>query len=551
MRCVSAIPLLVVFIAASSASGQSLTNFLHTQQAKVSSSTSASDPLQRTTPRSSIYNLLESCHAGNFDLATQYLDLRGYDLERRTSEGPALARTLCNVLDRDSRFEVDQLSDNAAGDLRDDPRQDIEHLVSVQLGSRTVTLDLQRVTQGPIQVWLVSSSSVALIPELSDLLSSSRFESKLPRALVGITFIGTPVWIWLCLLFVALLLSVISRLLSKLFIALITPLAKRYTKQLQSYRLQAFTEPLRLLLSIAVFRACMDVIAPSALARDYLLKLLTLLFVLGTASLLMRVVDVASDQVISRLDPRERSLSYSVVPLIVRIVKICIFCIAVLFTFSAWGYNTNALLAGVGVGGLAIALAAQRTIENLFGGVSVISDRPVLVGDVCQFGGQVGTVEDIGLRSTRIRTLDRTVVTVPNSQFSTMTLENYSKRDRMWFHPNLHLRRDSEVDQIREFMNALRSLLENDARVDASGVPVRFTKITNESFEIDLFAYVLTADYNEFLQIQSELLLRIMEIARDLKIGFAVPFQESVSGPAENRATNDPSLDANDVFRSR
>jgi MscS family membrane protein len=280
------------------------------------------------------------------------------------------------------------------------------------------------------------------------------------------------------------------------------------------------------------------------------LKLLVLLFVLGSASLLMRVVDVASDQVIARLDPRERRLSYSVVPLVVRIVKICIFCIAVVFTFSAWGYNTNALLAGVGVGGLAVALAAQRTIENLFGGVSVISDRPVLVGDFCQFGGQVGTVEDIGLRSTRIRTLDRTVVTVPNSQFSTMTLENFSKRDRMWFHPNLHLRRDSEVHQIRGFMDAVKSVLENDSRIDASGVPVRFTRITNDAYQIDLFAYVLTDDYNKFLQIQSELLLHIMEIAHDLKIGFAVPFQESVPPPNDQREGNEADTKVDYLLRT-
>src|SRR5207237_8568046 len=109
----------------------------------------------------------------------------------------------------------------------------------------------------------------------------------------------------------------------------------------------------------------------------------------------------------------------------------------VLWVLGAWGYNVDTVLAGLGVGGIAVALAAQKTIENLFGGVSVISDKPVLVGDFCQFGGQVGTVEDIGLRSTRIRTLDRTVVTVPNSQFSTMTLENFSRRDRIWFHSML------------------------------------------------------------------------------------------------------------------
>src|ERR1700732_5482306 len=110
-----------------------------------------------------------------------------------------------------------------------------------------------------------------------------------------------------------------------------------------------------------------------------------------------------------------QAVSYSVLPLGRQVLKLSLFLIAILGVLSVWGYNTNTILAGVGVGGLAVALAAQKTIENLFGGMSVITDRPVLVGDFCQFGGQVGTVEDIGLRSTRIRTLERTLVTVPNS----------------------------------------------------------------------------------------------------------------------------------------
>ena len=118
-----------------------------------------------------------------------------------------------------------------------------------------------------------------------------------------------------------------------------------------------------------------------------------------------------------------------------------LFLLAILGVLSYWGYNTTTILAGLGVGGLAVALAAQKTLENLFGGISVIGDRPVLVGDECRFGDRTGIVTDIGLRSTRIRTPDRTVIIVPNGQFSSMTLENISQRDKIWFHPTLNLRR--------------------------------------------------------------------------------------------------------------
>ncbi len=534
LRC---IVITAALLSARSVSAQALTSVLSGSKSPTAS-TAATDPLNRTTPRSSIYSFLEACHGGNLLLASQYLDLRKIRADQRASQGPELAKDLCSLLDHDPHFEVQNLNNTPEGDLTDSLTADRENLDTFQLNGRRVVLQLQRENQNGINVWLVSADSVALIPELSVLLRESPFEKRLPAPLVTTKLLDTPVWVWLALVLLALLLSVLSRLLSKAVIALVKPVGKRYSKWFQTRGLEEFSEPLRLLLAITVFRFCMVAIAPSALLRYFLDRVITLLFFVAAAALVMRVVDVISDRIMSRLDPKERALSYSVVRLGVRFVKICIFCVAVLATLSFWGYNTNAILAGVGVGGLAVALAAQKTIENLFGGISVITDRPVLVGDFCQFGGQVGTVEDIGLRSTRIRTLERTVVTVPNSSFSTMTLENFSRRDRIWFHPTLHLRRETEPEQIRQFMDAITKLLQEHPLVDASGVPLRFTKIIPESFNVEIFAYVLTADYNDFLNIQSELLLKILEAASGLNVRFAVPFQESMAVPSEIKELN-------------
>src|SRR5262249_57218607 len=138
---------------------------------------------------------------------------------------------------------------------------------------------------------------------------------------------------------------------------------------------------------------------------------------------------------------------------------------------------TTTILAGFGVGGLAIALAAQKTIETLFGGVSVISDRPVFVGDVCRFGDRSGVVEDIGLRSTRLRTADRTLVTVPNAQFSSMTLENFSRRDKMLLHFTLNLRRDTRPDQVRALLDSIGRILNEHHNVETGYLPVRFVGV--------------------------------------------------------------------------
>lgn len=516
-----------MLIGGTSANPQNLTSFI--SGPKSSAPIAKSDPLKRDTPRRSIYNFLQACHDDNFLLASQYLDLRSLRPDERVTEGPDLARDLCDFLDRDPHFELANLSNAAEGNLADGLSPNLDVLDNFQADHRDVTLYLQLTNQQGAQLWLVSPDSVVQIPQLDSLRKESAIEKKLPEPLVRIEWIDTPLWVWIALVLLALLLSFVSRLLSRAVLLIVSPFVKGYVRPIGTHRLEHFAEPIRLLLSLAVFRACMTVIAPSALLRDYLLKLITLLAVLGIGSLLMRVVDVISDRVIARLNPRERTVSYSVAPLLVRFVKICIFCFAVLFVLAAWGYNTTTILAGVGVGGLAVALAAQKTIENLFGGISLISDRAVLVGDFCQFGGQVGTVEDIGLRSTRIRTLDRTLVTIPNSQFSTMTLENYSKRDRMWFHPALHLHRDTMPAQLREMMSSVERILRSESLVDPTAVPLRFTKITDQSYVIEIFAYVLTPDYNEFLKTQSNLLLQIMEAAIKLGVVFALPIQESVT----------------------
>ncbi|HEY3739267.1 MAG TPA: mechanosensitive ion channel domain-containing protein, partial [Bryobacteraceae bacterium] len=182
----------------------------------------------------------------------------------------------------------------------------------------------------------------------------------------------------------------------------------------------------------------------------------------------------------------------------------------------------------LGIGGIAVALAAQKTIENLFGGVAVVSDKPVFVGEQCKFGDNVGTVEDIGLRSTRIRTNDRTLVTIPNAQFSSMSLENFSRRDKMLFHPMLNLRRDTTPAQVRALLDAIQRILTENQKVETGNLPVRFIGVGSYSLDVEIFAYILTSQGDEFLAIQQNLLLRILEAVAAAGTALALPTQASV-----------------------
>jgi MscS family membrane protein len=222
-----------------------------------------------------------------------------------------------------------------------------------------------------------------------------------------------------------------------------------------------------------------------------------------------------------------------VLPLVTQLLKLTLYLIAVLSVISAWGYNTSTILAGLGVGGLAVALAAQKTIENLFGGISVIGDRPVLVGDVCRFDSRIGTVTHIGLRSTKLRTPDRSIISVPNAQFSSMSLENLSARDKMWFHPTLNLRRDTTAARMEKVVSSIRDILAADQRVEEGKLPVRFVGLGQWSLDVEVNVYIKTSDGDQFLAVQQELLLRLLKAVQDAGAALAVPVQESVSPTAQ------------------
>ncbi len=181
------------------------------------------------------------------------------------------------------------------------------------------------------------------------------------------------------------------------------------------------------------------------------------------------------------------------------------------------------VIAGLGVGGLAIALAAQPTIENFIGGIILYTDRPVRVGDMCQFGDMRGTVERIGIRSTRIRALDRTLITVPNADFAKMRLVNLARRDQMLLETTLGLRYETTPDQLRYVLARLREVLVAHPKVLEDKRRVRFAGFGTSSLDIQVFAYVATRDRLEFLAIQEDILLRFAETVAEAGTGFAFP----------------------------
>jgi MscS family membrane protein len=189
------------------------------------------------------------------------------------------------------------------------------------------------------------------------------------------------------------------------------------------------------------------------------------------------------------------------------------------------GVPLYGVIAGLGVGGIAIALAAQPTIENLIGGLSLFADKPIRVGDFCKYGDDLGFVEAIGIRSTRIRGTDRTLTTIPNAALSKMPVVNFSKRDRMLLQSVIGVRFETSPGQLRYLLVRIREMLLGHPRIHPDPARARFIGYGASSLDIEVFAYVTTSDWAEFLGIREDVLLRVLDIIKESGTGLAFPSQ--------------------------
>jgi MscS family membrane protein len=189
------------------------------------------------------------------------------------------------------------------------------------------------------------------------------------------------------------------------------------------------------------------------------------------------------------------------------------------------GIPAYGVVAGLGVGGLAIALAAQPTIENLIGGFSLFADKPVRVGDLCRCGTDKGTVEAIGLRSTRIRGVDRTLTTIPNAALAKMAIENFAERDQILIQTVIGVRYETSLEQLRFLLAKIRELLLTHPRIHKETARARLVGFGGFSLDIELFAFATTRDRIEFLAIREDVLLRVMELVEQSGTALAYPSQ--------------------------
>ena len=260
-------------------------------------------------------------------------------------------------------------------------------------------------------------------------------------------------------------------------------------------------------------------------AHEIISTVLGAVFYLTGAWGIILIGNITGEIIVASPKIKQRSLDEAMARLTTKILSFAIAGVFTLYGAQALGLPVLPLLAGLGVGGLALALSAQPTIENFIAGLTLFADRPVRVGEFCRFGDTKGTVEEIGMRSTRIRTLDHTIVSVSNSDFAKARLENYSARGKICFRPRIRLRYETTPDQIRYVLVEIRKLLYAHPKVHQDPARIRFVQFGECSLDLDVFAYIDTTDYAEYLEIAEDVNLRIMDVIKAAGTELAIPAQ--------------------------
>ncbi len=488
------------------------------------------DPLGRDTPRSAISGLIGALAEHDYDRAAQFFDLPA-NTNRQRINAAAQARGFQALLDKEgSLLPYIALSNEKLGKIDDELPVGQERVGEITIQDRKVPILLTRAEEDGQQVWKVSEETI-------DSIAAATRQAAAARSARGSEYLiaGAPAQDWGLLVGLGVAIFGGMWVVSALVVATIRRLVPNPEANGLFRFFQAALPPLSLLLAGFLFFGWAERLAVSIVARQTLLRYTGIVSVIAFVWFGLRLVDAVADLMIARMQRAERRQVVSVITLLRRTAKVLLLLFSVFGILDTFGIDVTTGIAALGIGGIALALGAQKTVENLVGSVTLIADRPAQVGDFIRVGDLIGTVEDVGIRSTRIRTLERTVVTIPNGDLSSRQIENFATRERYLFNPVISVDYRVSSAKLREAIDIVRQVLAEHRDI-AEGYRARLGQITPRSFSIEVFSYIEVLDFEVSLAIREELLLSIYERLEAAGVGLAFPAQTIVFSPEERAA---------------
>lgn len=499
------------------------------------------DSLNRRTPRGTVEGFISAIGESNYVRASHFLELRKRTY-RKEAERIRIVTVFQRLLDQSGDIQpYGFISNKETGRTDDEVAENTDLVGTITANGETINL-MVRNTAPPDSpaLWQFASETVEDVMSINidqDLLINKVLPEVLKERRLG----GVPVGHWLAIVVVIMVSYLVCWGLIALISLIIRTLWRKAREDKTAHVVRAFELPVRLYLTVWVFVALSQEIGVSIIIRQRFSVITVTIGIIAFLMLLWRIADLISVYTKDRMTVRKRISAISIIMFLRRTAKVAIVIFGIIAVLGALGVDVTAGLAALGIGGIALALGAQKTMENFVGSVTLIADQPIRVGDFCKIGDITGTVESIGMRSTRLRTGERTIVTIPNGEFSSSRIENYAHRDKFLFAPTFTFRMETTPDQVRYLLVELRAILYAHPSITEDALKVRFSGITETGLKLEVWSYIQAADFDSFQEVQEDILLRMIDVVAKSGTAFAYPSQTLYmagdKGISEEKAT--------------
>jgi len=487
------------------------------------------DPLGRETPRGAVLGFLKAAQDERFNIAVQYFQPVVNRRRHVEEDEEEIASQLLAILNQKYGGALDLLSHDPLGRLDDGLPADQERVTGVVTSKEKYPILLVRLEdEEGRKLWYFSRTTLEHVPEIYDSLTFPGLERRIPESLVTNRVLSMPLWQWIALLLFIPIALLIGRLLTLLCVFLLNRWRRMRGKSSLIPEKFFTVDPITLTIAIVLHYSFVGYIGTSLIYRLYYRHIVWIFLAISFYWIVTRVTRVISSKIGTSLTTQGKLAERSIVSLMRRFTEITVFLMVGLLILRNLGVDVSTALAGVGIGGLALGLGAQKTFENMFGGVSVLFDKVIQIGDTCRINNQTGVVEDIGLRSTRLRTPERTLIAIPNGTMATATLENLRFRDKFLCQQIIRLRYDLSRDHVRYVLGRIQDVLKEDPKVEDPTARVRFVRFAEYALEVEIYCYILEPDYATYLATQEQLFLKIMDEIEKAGAVVALPSQATI-----------------------
>lgn len=467
------------------------------------------DKYNRGQPRNSFEGFLLAAKNQDLARAIEFIDFRNVSNSTLAIGKEELARQLYVVFGRTLWLDIDTISNDPLGNLDEKNVPSYRELIgTIATTQGQVSIFLQRVPrqEDRVKIWKISNATVEKIPLLNKEYAYTPQGEWLSKNLPAASFLGVMLWQWIYFLYMFFMFFIAAKVLTwgtnKVLLRFYPKLSKEAQKLIKT--------PLAFLLTVIFLRLLLPE-ANATLASKAVSEGATLLTI-AWLWLLFCFVDLVKAHMAERFVKKEKPLAVYLLRPAGTVIKSTIAVITALIWFENLGFSATTLLAGLGIGGLAIALAAQKTVENLIGAITLYTSAPVKIGDFCRFGEHLGVVEEIGLRATRIRTIERTVIYIANARFIDMEIENFSEREKMAFRAKIYLAATASPSNLEALLKALRAHFLTVKMLLPEPQRAHIKACTHKGIELDILLYVDTTNFESYLDEINQLNLTILSL---------------------------------------